>query len=40
MGVDYNKAMKYKYPLAKFFLYGFGKKTHWQKEARAKPVIT
>jgi len=40
MGIDYENALKFTYPMAKFFLYGFGRKNHWQKESRSKPVIT
>jgi mannosyltransferase OCH1-like enzyme len=40
MGIDYNDAFRYNYPMARLFLYGPAKKNHWKKEGLSKPVIT
>jgi mannosyltransferase OCH1-like enzyme len=40
VGVDYDKAFKFRYPMSKFFVHGFSGKGHWQKQKLSMPVIT
>ena len=39
IGADYDKKAKFSYPMSKFFLYGFSRKTHWRNQSKTKNVL-
>lgn len=39
MDIDYGGAFKFHYRMSKFFLYGFSRKNHWQKQQQSRTVL-
>jgi inositol phosphorylceramide mannosyltransferase catalytic subunit len=39
LGIDYDNAFKFSYPMSKFFLYGLLRKNHWNQKSDARAVL-
>lgn len=39
LGIDYDKMVKFSYPMSKFFLYGLSRKNHWRQLIKNTPIL-